>query len=50
MHNRTYRRPELVEIGEAEKVTLGCTGSCQDSCNCAKCFEEDPCPVVEAAV
>jgi hypothetical protein len=39
MRNRAYRRPEIVEIGEAEKVTLGCTGSGSDNCKCAKCFE-----------
>lgn len=44
MNASIYERPELVEIGEAEKVTLGCTGTPRDSCNCAKCFEEEPCP------
>jgi hypothetical protein len=44
MTNLIYERPEVFEIGDAEKVTLGCQGSNKDGCNCAKCFEEEPCP------
>lgn len=38
MRHLPYQRPELVEIGDAEKLTLGCSpGSAPDSCDCAKC-------------
>lgn len=37
MKHLSYERPDLVEIGNAEKLTLGCTGSCADSCDCAHC-------------
>ena len=47
MGKHTYRRPELVEIGEAEKLTLGCTGTNKDNCKCARCFEEEPGPEIE---
>ena len=49
MTQKTYSRPELVEIGDAEKMTLGCTGSNKDNCKCAQCFEDDPCPEIEVA-
>lgn len=37
MKHLPYERPELVEIGDADKLTLGCTPCNADSCNCAKC-------------
>jgi hypothetical protein len=33
--SKTYARPELVELGSAEKLTLGCTDCNSDGC-CGK--------------
>ena len=30
-----YERPELMELGKAEEVTLGSNGTCADNCGCA---------------
>lgn len=43
MNNKTpmeYQAPEIMELGDASTMTLGCTGSNCDSCNCAKCGDE----------
>ena len=32
-----YETPDIFELGDAAELTLGCTGSCTDDCNCAKC-------------
>jgi hypothetical protein len=31
-----YHKPELKELGKADKLTLGTTGGANDACNCAK--------------
>ncbi len=31
----TYQAPELVEVGEAQKVTLGTNGTDADNCGCS---------------
>jgi hypothetical protein len=32
-----YITPEIVELGDAGTMTLGCTGTNSDNCVCAKC-------------
>ncbi len=32
-----YETPDIFELGDAAELTLGCTGSSCDDCNCAKC-------------
>jgi hypothetical protein len=36
MKKVTYETPELQELGEAEKLTLGGPGNSVDACGCAK--------------
>jgi hypothetical protein len=31
-----YHKPELKELGKADKLTLGSTGGANDACNCSK--------------
>jgi hypothetical protein len=31
-----YQKPELKELGRADKLTLGSNGGKNDACNCAK--------------
>ncbi len=35
----TYQGPELVEVGAAQKVTLGAMGASMDGCGC--CLEPE---------
>ena len=30
-----YERPEILEVGQAETLTLGTAGTCQDKCECS---------------
>ena len=35
-----YERPELMELGKAEELTLGVDGNLQDGCGC--CYPSQP--------
>ena len=30
-----YERPEILEVGQAEVLTLGTNGDCADKCECS---------------
>ncbi len=37
MNKQTYEAPEVFELGEADKLTLGWTSKhCPDGCDCTK--------------
>lgn len=36
-----YEAPDVMEIGEAQELTLGTAGSSSDDCNCSLSLEGD---------
>ena len=39
-NTQEYIAPELVELGDADRLTLGCTGTSKDNCTCAECNDQ----------
>lgn len=40
----SYESPELVEIGNADELTLGTNGTCNDKCECSVHNTEEEAP------